>query len=176
MLRIVACDSVLRANDAHEVALEQRDAGALHRDVGPGAHGDARPSAGARAGASLTPSPAMATTRPSSCRRLTTAALSSGNTSATTSSMPSSPADGLGRRLAVAGQHHDADAGRLQRLQRLRRRRLDGVRDRDEAGQLAVDADEDDRGRLLALRFRRRVPGWRCRCRARPGTWRCPRR
>ena len=85
-------------------------------------------------------------------------------------------ADGFGRGLAVAREHHDADARRLQRLQRLRRRGLDGVGNGHEAGQLAVHADEDDRGRLRALRFRRLQPGSPRRCRARPGTWRCPRR
>ena len=47
----------------------------------------------------------------------------------------------------------------LQRLQRLRRRRLDGVRDRDEAGQLAADADEDDGGRLRRAALRPLPPG-----------------
>ena len=53
----------------------------------------ARPrSAWASAGASLTPSPTIATTRPSSWRRLTTSTLSAGSTSAMTSSMPTSAA------------------------------------------------------------------------------------
>jgi hypothetical protein len=43
--------------------LHQGDAGALHRDVGPGAHRDPT-SACARAGASLMPSPAIATRGP----------------------------------------------------------------------------------------------------------------
>ncbi len=45
-------------------------------------------SARASAGASLMPSPAMATVRPSACRRSTRASLSAGNTSPCTSSMP----------------------------------------------------------------------------------------
>src|SRR4051812_24985157 len=50
----------------------------------------ARPtSAAASAGASLTPSPAIATTRPSCRSRLTTSLLWSGSTSASTRSMPS---------------------------------------------------------------------------------------
>ena len=49
-------------------------------------------SAWASAGASLTPSPTMATTRPSACRRRMTSALSEGRTSAMTSSMPTSAA------------------------------------------------------------------------------------
>ena len=53
----------------------------------------ARPrSAWASAGASLTPSPTIATTRPSACRRRTTSTLSAGRTSAMTSSMPTSAA------------------------------------------------------------------------------------
>ncbi len=46
-------------------------------------------SACASAGASLMPSPAIATLRPSACSRLTWSALSSGSTSASASSMPS---------------------------------------------------------------------------------------
>jgi len=42
--------------------LQQGDAGAFHRDVSPGAHGDADLGCG-QCGASLTPSPAMATIR-----------------------------------------------------------------------------------------------------------------
>ena len=49
-------------------------------------------SAWARAGASLTPSPTMATTRPSPWRRPITSAFSEGSTSAMTSSMPTSAA------------------------------------------------------------------------------------
>ena len=45
-------------------------------------------SAWASAGASLTPSPTIATTRPSACRRSTTPAFSAGSTSAMTSSTP----------------------------------------------------------------------------------------
>ena len=53
----------------------------------------ARPrSAWASAAASLTPSPTIATTRPSACSRLTTSTLSAGSTSAITSSMPTSAA------------------------------------------------------------------------------------
>src|SRR5919106_426113 len=52
-------------------------------------------SACARAGASLTPSPTIATTWPCSCRRRTSATLSAGCTSATTSSIPTSEATRL---------------------------------------------------------------------------------
>jgi hypothetical protein len=64
----------------------------------------------ASAGASLMPSPAMATKRPADCSRLTASAFSAGSTSAITSSMPSVRATALGGRAAVAGQHHDAHA------------------------------------------------------------------
>ena len=45
-------------------------------------------SAWARAGASLMPSPTMATSRPSACSRLISAAFCSGSTSASTRSTP----------------------------------------------------------------------------------------
>ena len=48
MLRIVACDSRRARTMPRQVALDQRDAGALHRDVGAGAHGDADVGRGER--------------------------------------------------------------------------------------------------------------------------------
>ena len=53
------------ADDFPEVALHHRDAGALHRDVGAGTQGDADIGQSQTSGASFTPSPAMATVRPS---------------------------------------------------------------------------------------------------------------
>ena len=41
MLRIVGAAEPARADDAAQIALDERDAGALHRDVGARAHGDA---------------------------------------------------------------------------------------------------------------------------------------
>ena len=94
----------------------------------------ARPrSACASAGASLTPSPTIATTRPSACSRRTTSALSAGSTSAITSSMPTSRGDGAGGRLVVAGQQHRPQPERLQRRDRLGRGRLDRVGDDEHA-------------------------------------------
>ena len=104
-----------------QVALQQRDAGALDGDVGAGAHGDADIGRGQRrrvvdavAGhgdhAALAPAAAA-----------TTAALSSGSTSASTSSMPSCRGDRLGGGAVVAGQHDDAHA--LGASARGRRRR-----------------------------------------------------
>ena len=63
-------------------------------------------SACASAGASLTPSPTIATTRPSACSSRTTSALSAGSTSAITSSMPTSRRHGVRGRAVVAGQQH----------------------------------------------------------------------
>ena len=48
MLRIVAARQPPRPHDAGEVALDQRHAGALHRDVGAGAHRDADIGGGER--------------------------------------------------------------------------------------------------------------------------------
>ena len=92
MLRIVARAERARAHDAAQVALHQRDAGALDRDVGAGAHGDADVGlrergrvvdavAGHRHDAASAPAAAA---RPAPSR--------SGSTSAITSSMPSSAA------------------------------------------------------------------------------------
>ena len=79
-------------------------------------------SAWASAGASLMPSPAIATTRPCPCSRLMTSALSPGSTSASNSSMPSWRRDRLGSGAAVASQHHDAQSHVLQLLQSPSRR------------------------------------------------------
>ena len=111
----------------------------------------ARPrSAWASAGASLTPSPTIATTRPSACRRRMTSALSAGRTSAMTSSMPTSaataravvslsPVSSTGRRPSAFS---DATASA--------ERRLDGVGDDEDRGRSAVPAGGD---RGLAARL-----------------------
>ena len=95
-------------------------------------------SAWASAGASLTPSPTIATTRPSACRRRTTSALSAGSTSAMTSSIPTSAATAR----AVASLSPVSSTGRspsaLQRRDRLGGRRLDGVGDDEHGAHLAV--------------------------------------
>ena len=54
------------------------------------------------------------------------------------------------RGAIVAGQHDDGDALRLQRRECRRRRRLDRIGDGEEAGELAVDGDENDRGTVVA--------------------------
>ena len=90
-------------------------------------------SAAASAGASLTPSPAMATTRPSRRNRSTTALFCSGSTSASTSAMPSRRATAMAVvRLSPVSMTMRMPL-RGERLQRLRRARLDRVGDGDDA-------------------------------------------
>ncbi len=55
--------------------------------------------------------------------------------------------------LIVAGQHDDLDALHRQRLQRIRRRRLYRIGDREQPGQLAVDRDVDDGGAVATQAF-----------------------
>ncbi len=102
-------------------------------------------SAVARAGASLTPSPAIATLRPSAWSFVTAAAFWSGRTSATTSSMPSSRRHRLGGGAAVAGEHDQPQALGVERRDRRRGALLDRVGHPQQARQGAVDGDEDDR-------------------------------
>ncbi len=105
----------------------------------------ARPrSACASAGASLTPSPTMATTRPSACRRRTTPALSAGSTSAMTSSMPTSRRDRP--RPSAALSPVSSTGRRPERAQlgdRGRARGLDGVGDDEQAARRAVPGGGD---------------------------------
>ena len=109
MLLMVACESGAPAR-CPEVALEQRHAGALDRDVGASAHGDADIGRGERrrivdAVAGHGDDAAFASQplrRPALFR--------SGRTSASTSSMPSRRATASAVVAVVAGQHDDADA------------------------------------------------------------------
>ena len=71
-------------------------------------------SACASAGASLVPSPVIATSLPSACSRLISAILSSGVACARKSSTPASLAIAGGRQRVVAGDHHRLDAHRPQ--------------------------------------------------------------
>ena len=87
-------------------------------------------SACASAGASLTPSPTIATTRPSACSRRTTSALSAGQHLGDHLVDADLGGDGARGRLVVAGQQHRAQAERLAaRATASARRRLDGVGD-----------------------------------------------
>ena len=140
------------SDDAAQVALDERDAGALHRDVGAGAHRDADVRR-ASAGASLMPSPAIATRSPRSCRRLTTAAFCSGSTSASTCVDADRARDGLRGRAVVAGEHDHPEALRVQRLNRLGGRRLDRIGDADQPGGLTVDGHEHHRLAFAAERL-----------------------
>jgi len=94
----------------------------------------------ASAGASLIPSPAIATRRPSRCKRATRSALSCGRTSPYTSSIPNR----LRRRSAVASCHDDANARLVQRLDRRGGRFLDRIVDGEQSRKLTIDGEEDD--------------------------------
>ena len=76
-------------------------------------------SAWASAGASLVPSPHMATIRPPSCSLRISAILSSGVASARTSSTPASAAIARAVTCVVAGDHHGADAHRAHLVEAL---------------------------------------------------------
>ena len=89
MLRIVACDSA-RARAMARRSPFTRVTPALSIATSVPVPMAMPTSAAASAGASLMPSPAMATTFPSARRRFTASALSAGSSSARTSSMPSS--------------------------------------------------------------------------------------
>ena len=116
-------------------------------------------SAWARAGASLMPSPTIATTRPSACSRVTSRAFCSGSTSATTRSMPACARDRLrGLARVVAGEHHDLEPERAQRRDRAGGLGLERVGHRDQAGALPSTRDEH---RRLARRRRARSRGVR---------------
>ena len=121
-------------------------------------------SAAARAGASLTPSPAMATTRPSARSALDDVALVVGQHLGLDPVDAQAAGDGLGGDLVVAGEHDDLDALRSQRLERGGGGLLDGVGD----GEHARDAG---RRRRRRRRWRRRRAAGRPRRPARP----CPR-
>ena len=107
-------------------------------------------SAAASAGASFTPSPAMATTRPSLRSFSTTALFCVRQHLGLHLGDAEPPGDGLRRRAVVAGQHDDADSFPRQRLQRGRRRLLDRVGDGEDGRCLAVDREEDGGGAVLA--------------------------
>ena len=127
-------------------------------------------SAAASAGASLMPSPAIATTAPPAAAVLRRAScLSSGATPASTSIDAELLRDGFGGALVVAGEHDDLQAERVQCADGLGRRGLDRVGDGEQAGGLSVDGDEDDGLALRSAAARRRsasasMPVTPCRC------------
>ena len=73
-------------------------------------------SAWASAAASLTPSPTMATTLPSSWRRRTTSTLSAGRTSAMTSVDADLVGDGSCGSFVVAGEQHRGQSEAAERV------------------------------------------------------------
>ena len=110
-------------------------------------------SAAASAGASLTPSPTMATRRPSSRSRCTTSLLRSGNTPASISSMPSVFATARAVvRLSPVSITMRRPSPRNACSAALRRR-LDRIGDRDHAGGAAVDRHIDRGGAILPRGF-----------------------
>jgi hypothetical protein len=102
-------------------------------------------SAAASAGASLIPSPAIATTRPSARRRSTTSCFCAGMTSASKASSLELRGHRLRGAAAVARQHDHANAFVAQRLERFLRGGLDRIGDAQESRWPAVDGDEEDR-------------------------------
>ena len=107
-------------------------------------------SAAASAGASLTPSPAIATILPGLLQLRHHRALLIGQHFGLDVGDAELPRDGVGRGPVVAGQHDDLDAFGRQRLQRIRRRRLDRIGDGEQPRQLAVDGDVDHGGAVAA--------------------------
>ena len=112
-------------------------------------------SACASAGASLMPSPAIATMRPCCCSRAIASRFWSGSTSAMTSSIGELRRDGLGRPALSPVSITIRRPSPLELAQRLRRRCLDRIGDAEQAGRAPVDRDEHDR-LALAGEARRR--------------------
>ena len=90
-------------------------------------------SAWASAGASLVPSPVMATRRPPACSFLMRSSLSLGVAWARKSSTPASRGDGRGGERVVAGDHHRADAHGPQLGEALPHAAFDDVLEVDDA-------------------------------------------
>ena len=95
-------------------------------------------SAWASAGASLVPSPHMATSLPLACSSRISLSLASGVAWARKSSTPDFRGDGGGGERIVAGDHHGADAHLAQRREALADAAFDDVLEMDDAQQLAV--------------------------------------
>ena len=110
-------------------------------------------SAAASAGASLTPSPAIATTRPSLTQPLDHCALLLGQHLGFDILDAEAPGDGLCSGPIVAGQHDDAHAVLRQQLESLWRGGLDRIGNRNHRGNLAVDGKEDGGGAVGAKPF-----------------------
>ncbi len=85
----------------------EHDAGRLDGHVGAGADGDADVGPGQRRGVVHAVADHRHACGPRACSSATARSLSSGSTSANTSSTPSRRRDRLGHRPGVAGDHHD---------------------------------------------------------------------
>ena len=109
-----ARDSAIACASAAQVAAHQHNVRRLDRDVG--AVPIAMPtSACASAGASLMPSPTIATTLPCRCSAVTPRPSPSGSASATTALMPAASRHGIGGARGVAGEHDDVETESAQR-------------------------------------------------------------
>ena len=96
-------------------------------------------SACARAGASLMPSPTMATTFPSACSRFDLGDLALGQHLGHHPVDAGLAGDRLGRAPVVAGEHDHVEAHPPQPGDRLAGARLDRVGHREQPGERAVD-------------------------------------
>src|SRR5690606_21442742 len=150
-----------RAHDAGEIAFYERDARAFHRDVRARAHGNAdvgggkgrgvvHAVAGHRNDASLV------------AQHFDDLLLVLGQDLRVNLVNAELPRDRLGGGAVIAGEHDDADAFAVQRLQRLGRRPLYGIGDGEDARDLAIHGGED-RGRAIGAELvgyvRERVRG-----------------
>ena len=136
------------ADDADQIAFQQRDACAFHRNVSARSHGNAdfsrrerRRVVDAVAGHRDDPAGLL-----QFCHHR---ALLVGQHFRLDVGDAEAFCDGVRRGPVVAGQHDDLDALGRQRFERIRRRRLHGVRNGEQACQLAVDRHVDH-GRALA--------------------------
>ena len=102
-------------------------------------------SACASAGASLMPSPTMATFLPSACNRSTSLDLILGPHLGEDPVYAELAGDRRRGAPVVAGEHGDLQSQRVQSRDRLPRLVPDRVGDRNETGRLAVDGDEHRR-------------------------------
>ena len=100
-------------------------------------------SACASAGASLVPSPVIATRRPPSCSRRISASLSSGVASARKSSTPASSAIAARGHRVVARDHDGADPHAAQLVEALADAGLDDVLEVDDAEHRGAVGDDE---------------------------------
>jgi hypothetical protein len=126
-----------RFDNAHQIAFHQGNASAFDRDIGPRSPSQFPTSAAASAGASLIPSPAIATIAPLAFNLLTISIFSSGITSRGTHQSPTR-AQPIRRAPIVAGAHDDFQAHVVKRANRRSGRRLDGISDAKDSDCLSI--------------------------------------